>query len=310
VPRRSIGFPLTLGSVLILLVIALAVGWLVLLMSDVGASRLNPGLTSLDWVLLILGTATCGVILIGLFWMCLWLVREMRLNQRQRAFLDAVTHEMRTPLAALRLHVETLERHNLEPDQRREFLNRMDLDLERLHRTVEQVLAAARAEEPRRKAPRGTVALRELLAECSAEIRSRHDLPEKALVLDTQSCGAVQGDAAELALVFRNLLENAVKYSEPRVEVRVAVSEPEDGRVRIEISDRGIGIPAEELRKIFHRFYRVGRDVQRTAAGLGLGLFIVRSLVRRQGGRVEARSAGQGEGSRFLVTLRTAEPAH
>ncbi len=100
-----------------------------------------------------------------------------------------------------------------------------------------------------------------------------------------------------------------MKYSEPRVEVRVSVSEPEDGRVRVEISDRGIGIPAEELRKIFRRFYRVGRDVQRTAAGLGLGLFIVRSLVRRQGGRVEARSAGRGEGSRFLVTLRAGEPA-
>ena len=308
-PRRSIGFPLTLGSVLILLVIALAVGWLVLLMSDVGASRLNPGLTSLDWVLLILGTATCGVILIGLFWMCLWLVREMRLNQRQRAFLDAVTHEMKTPLAALRLHVETLERHDLEPDQRQEFLTRMDLDLDRLHGTVEQVLAAARADEPRPKATHGTVALRELLAECSAEICSRHDLPEHAVVLETHTDTAVQGDAAELALVFRNLLENAVKYSEPRVEVRVSVSEPEDGRVRVEISDRGIGIPAEELRKIFRRFYRVGRDVQRTAAGLGLGLFIVRSLVRRQGGRVEARSAGRGEGSRFLVTLRAREPA-
>ena len=129
------------------------------------------------------------------------------------------------------------------------------------------------------------------------------------MVLETHTDTAVQGDAAELALVFRNLLENAVKYSEPRVEVRVSVSEREDGRVRVEISDRGIGIPAEELRKIFRRFYRVGRDVQRTAAGLGLGLFIVRSLVRRQGGRVEARSAGRGEGSRFLVTLRAGEPA-
>ncbi len=157
--------------------------------------------------------------------------------------------------------------------------------------------------------PQGIVALRELLAECSAEIRSRHDLPDHALVLETHTNAAVRGDASELALVFRNLLENAVKYSEPRVEVRVSVSEPEDGRVRIEISDRGIGIPAEELRKIFHRFYRVGRDVQRTVAGLGLGLFIVRSLVRRQGGRVEARSAGRGEGSRFLVTLRAAEHA-
>lgn len=307
--RRSIGFPLTIGVVLLVLVLALAVAWnlRILVWEDVRA--VQKGLTDTDWVLLVLGAVFFALIIVGVFWLCLWLVREMRLNQRQHAFLDAVTHEMRTPLAALRLQLETLERHNLGPDQRREFLTRMDLDLERLHRTVDQVLAAARAEEPRPKAPHGTVALRELLAECSAEIRSRHDLPEQALVLENRECAAVQGDAAELALIFRNLLENAVKYSEPTVEVRVAVSEPEDGRVRVEISDRGIGIPAEELRKIFHRFYRVGRDVQRTAAGLGLGLFIVRSLVRRQGGRVEAMSAGRGEGSRFLVTLRSAEPA-
>ena len=119
----------------------------------------------------------------------------------------------------------------------------------------------------------------------------------------------VRGDATELAVVFRNLLENAVKYSDDPVDVKVAVAGPADGRVSIDIRDRGIGIPAGELRKIFQRFYRAGRDVQRTAAGLGLGLFIVRNLVRRQGGRVVARSAGWGEGSRFVVTLRAAVPS-
>jgi signal transduction histidine kinase len=106
--------------------------------------------------------------------------------------------------------------------------------------------------------------------------------------------------------VFRNLLENAVKYSDEPVEVTVRVANGPEGRVEVEISDRGIGIPAGELRKIFRRFYRVGRDVQRTASGLGLGLFIVRSLVRRQGGRVVARSEGSGTGSRFVVSLRAA----
>ncbi len=116
----------------------------------------------------------------------------------------------------------------------------------------------------------------------------------------------VRGDATELGLVFRNLLENAVKYSQEPVDVRVAVRGPEDGRVSIEIVDRGIGIPRRELRRIFERFYRVGRDVQRQVAGLGLGLFIVRGLVRKQGGRVVARSEGTGRGSRFVVTLRAA----
>ena len=305
--RRSIGFPVTLSSVLILLVLTLGAGWLILVVSDVGPAP--TGLSSIDWLLLILGAAVSLLILIGLAWLCVWLVREMRLNQRQRAFLDAVTHEMKTPLAALRLHVETISRHDLDAEQRKQFLTRMDLDLDRLHHTVEQVLAAARAEEPRVKRPKGTVALADLLRACTAEIRVRHELPAEAVVLDAERHPDVQGDEGELALVFGNLLENAVKYSDAPVEVKVRVCTPLDGRVRVEISDCGIGIPAGELRKIFGRFYRVGRDVQRTAAGLGLGLFIVRNLVRRQGGRVEARSAGWGEGSRFLVTLRTADTA-
>jgi signal transduction histidine kinase len=134
-------------------------------------------------------------------------------------------------------------------------------------------------------------------------------LPDEAVSLDTGQDPVVRGDPTELSVVFRNLLENAVKYSDEPIEVKVAVAGPSDGRVSVDISDRGIGIPAGELRKIFQRFYRVGRDVQRTAVGLGLGLFIVRSLVRRQGGRVVARSEGSGEGSRFVVTLREARRA-
>ena len=303
--RRSIGFPLAVGVVLLLLVLALAVGWQILLVSDVRiASR---GLSSLDWVLLVAGGVFFLLVIVGLVWLCAWLVREMRTNQRQRAFLDAVTHEMRTPLASLRLYLDTLVRHDPEPGQRRQFLARMHADVERLDRTVQQVLTAARAEEPGRRATLGVVPLSNLLSECIAEIRTHHGLPEAAVRLDGVDA-AVRGDAVELAVVFRNLLENAVKYSEDPVEVKVRVEPLGEGRVQVEISDRGIGIPSGELRKIFQRFYRAGRDMQRTAAGLGLGLFIVRNLVRRQGGGVVARSEGRGAGSRFVVTLRAAPP--
>ena len=148
--------------------------------------------------------------------------------------------------------------------------------------------------------------LAEVLEPCIDEILDRHALPEQAVRLDAGPNPSVRADPSELSVVFRNLLENAVKYSDVPVEVRVSVVARSEGRVSVDISDRGIGIPAGELRKIFQRFYRASRDVQRTAAGLGLGLFIVRNLVRRQGGRVVARSAGSGEGSRFVVTLRAA----
>ncbi len=302
--RRSIGFPLTLGIVLLILVLVLAVGWQILVWS--GAGSVERGLTNLDWIFFVLGAVCFLLIIVGLVWLCAWLVREIGVNQRQRAFLDAVTHEMKTPLASLRLYLDTLERHDPERERRHQFLERMRGDLERLDQTVEQVLTAARAEESRSRARLERVALSELLEECIAEIRTSHRLPEGAVRLEAGPGTTVRGDAGELSLVFRNLLENAVKYSDEPVEVNVRVVDAEDGRVEVEIADRGIGIPARELRKIFQRFYRVGRDVQRTAAGLGLGLFIVRNLVRRQGGRVVARSEGWGQGSRFVVTLRAA----
>ena len=304
--RRSIGFPLALGVTLLLLVLALAVAWQlqILVWDDVRA--VQQGLTETDWWLLVLGAVFFALVIAGVFWLWLWLVREIGVNQRQSAFIDAVTHEMRTPLASLRLHLDTLERHDPERERRIEFLSRMRDDLERLDQTVEQVLQAARLEGRGPRPKFESVDLRDLLDQCIEEIRSSHGLAPGAVHLDAGSPSAVKGDPTELAVVFRNLLENAVKYSDDPVEVKVRVSGRPDGRVSVEIADQGIGIPSRELGKIFQRFYRAGRDMQRTAAGLGLGLFIVRNLVRRQGGRVVARSEGWGQGSRFVVTLRAA----
>jgi signal transduction histidine kinase len=289
--------------VLLLLVLTLAVGWQVLVWSG---ARPAGGLAREDWALLVLGAVSFLLIAAGLVWLWAWLVREIDVNQRQRAFLDAVTHEMRTPLASLQLHLDTLDRHDPDRARRDEFLARMRGDVERLHRTVQQVLTAARAEESGRRAQLAPVALRDLLGECIGELRARHGLPEGAVRLELAGHAVVRGDRGELAVVFRNLLDNAVKYSDHPVEVCVRIAANGEGRIDVDISDRGIGIPSGELRKIFGRFYRAGRDVQRTASGLGLGLFIVRSLVRRQGGRVVARSEGAGRGSRFTVTLRAA----
>jgi signal transduction histidine kinase len=306
VNRRSIGLALALGITLCVIAVGLGVGWQLLVVAIRPVTR---GLSSGEWALIVLGSLLSLLILVGLVLLCVWLVREIRFNQRQQAFLDAVTHEMKTPLAALRLYLETLGRHDIAEARRRVFLARMEEDVERLERTVGQVLAAARAETPSRRPPPEPTDLTALLLGLADEIRRRHALPADAIRIDRRRPLSALGDATELGLVFRNLLENAVKYSEPPVEVRVHLEEGEDGRVRAEISDRGIGIEPRELRKIFQRFYRVGRDVQRQAAGLGLGLFIVRSLVRRNGGRVEALSEGSGRGSRFVVTLRGAPGA-
>jgi len=303
--RRSIGAPLTMGIVLMVLLLALAVLWQVLVWSDLKPPA--AGGTTLDWALLLLGTLFFVLLMIGLVWLCTWLVSEVLLNQRQRAFLDAVTHEMKTPLASFRLGLDTLGRHRLSDDERQDFIGRMQEDLDRLDHTVGQVLAAARAEE-RGRIPwwkRQSVDLMRILDDCVATLRERHALAEDAVTIRCDSAPAVVGDPSELGLIFSNLLENAVKYSDEPVEVSISITATSEGRVAVEIADRGIGIPSRELRRIFQRFYRTGRDVQRQVAGLGLGRFVVRSMVKRQGGRVVAKSEGAGRGSRFVVTLRT-----
>jgi signal transduction histidine kinase len=301
--RRSIGQPLTIGIILMILLIALAVGWQVMVWTDLRV--MASGLDTLAWVLLVLGTLCFLLIMAGLAWLCVWLVNEMRLNQRQRAFMDAVTHEMKTPLASFRLYLDTLGRHDPPLEQRREFIGRMQEDLDRLDRTVRQVLAAARAEERTLNPSTERVQLGQLLAGCVRDVCERHRLSDDAVQFSAINGAVVDGNPAELQLIFSNLLDNAVKYSNQPVDVQVDVKAMHDGRVKVEIADSGIGIPPRELRKIFQRFYRVGRDVQRTVAGLGLGLFVVRSLVRRQGGSVVAQSGGDGLGSRFVVTLRS-----
>ena len=302
-PRRSVGLPLALGITLIVIALLLGVGWQLIVVGDLGP--VTAGLSRLHWLLIILGSVFFLLMIVGLLLLCVWLVREIRFNQRQQAFLDAVTHEMKTPIAALKLYLETLRRHDPAEERRKAFLERMEEDVERLERTVTHVLAAARSETARQERPDRAVDLTELLRDAVDEAVRRNALEPAAIRFERRRPLPALGDEAELGVVFRNLLENAVKYSEPPVGVEVRLEESASGRVVVEIEDSGIGIERRELSKIFERFYRTGRDVQRQA-GLGLGLFIVRMLVGRNGGRVEAWSEGSGHGSRFRVILRAA----
>lgn len=284
------------------LALLLAIGWQVLVVGDLG--DVTRGLTGVHWAFLILGSIFFVLIIVGLLMLLVWLVREIRLSQGQQAFLDAVTHEMKTPLASLRLYLETLERHDPGEAKRREFLRRMEGDVERLERTVNQVLAAARA-DARPKIPEEVTDLTALVAGAADEIRERYELDESAIEIDRRRPLPARGHHGELEMVFRNLLENAVKYSGKPVAVTVSFRRTGD-RAEVEVSDNGPGIERGDLGRIFDRFTRVGRDVGRQA-GLGLGLFIVWSLVRRNGGRVVARSEGPGHGAVFRVILRAAE---
>lgn len=290
--RKSVAFFITLGACLVALAVALNVGWIILNWREVA--------------LLIFGIVFFVVLIFGVVLNTTFLIREIRRNEQHDAFINAVTHELKTPIASIRLYLETLKTREVDEDQRREFYNIMLADSERLLVTVEQVLRAGRTGMKRRRIATSVINLTEMVQECLELTRVRYGLNESALIYSAApevNSARVSGDVDELRAAFSNLLDNAVKYSDKEVKVSVSVAALDDKRIAVRVADKGIGIPSAQLKRIFKRFYRVPGRFMARVKGTGLGLFIVQSVVRKHGGRVFAESPGLGHGSTFTIQL-------
>jgi two-component system, OmpR family, sensor histidine kinase SenX3 len=290
--RKSVAFFITLGACLVALAIALNVGWILLNWREVA--------------LLVFGIIFFLVLIFGLVLNTTFLIREIRRNEQHDAFINAVTHELKTPIASIRLYLETLKTRDVDEEQRREFYNIMLADSDRLLLTVEQVLRAGRTGLKRRRISKSVINLGEMVQECLELTRVRYGLNETHLIYNEAPDAKtvkVSGDIDELRAAFSNLLDNAVKYSDDEIRVSVSVSTLDDKRVAVRVADTGIGIPNAQLKRIFKRFYRVPGRFMARVKGTGLGLFIVHSVVQKHGGRVFAESRGLGHGSTFTVHL-------
>ena len=284
--RKTAIFFLALGICLSGLAVALNVGWILLNTREV--------------VLLVIGIIFFALIITGLILNTIFLVREIRRNEQHDTFLNSVTHELKTPIASIRLYLETLKKRDLDEAKRAEFYDVMLKDSDRLLNTVEQILRAGKIKE--RSGSDSEIILDSVLEEAVAITRSRNNLPDQAIKYSPTSENLiVKGDREELLSAFLNLLDNAVKYSadEPRITVKSQTS-GFNNRVAIVIKDKGVGVAPADLKRIFKRFYR---SPQNGAKGTGLGLFIVKSIIEKHGGRVVAESKGLGKGTTFLVQL-------
>ncbi len=298
--RNAIAFFITLGACLVALAITLNVGWIII-----------------NWrslIMLVVGIPFFLLLIAGLVLNTIFLVREVKRNERHDSFLNAVTHELKTPITSIRLYLETLQRHEVAEPQRKEFYDIMLSDSERLLATVEQVLKAGEVGQRARNQVRLPVLFDELVSDCIRTALQRYQLPESAIHLTVDANAqqlAVTGNPGELHTAVLNILDNAVKYSPqgPQLEVHLAV----DGEawLMLTVSDQGLGIAPPHLKRIFKRFYRVpARNVLRIK-GTGLGLFLVRSIVRQHGGDVVAASEGEGRGTTIRLQLpRALAKAH
>ena len=277
--------------VLVAAAVTLNIGWIL-----ANGRRVAP---------LVFGVTTFSLIIAGLIIYTVFLVREMGITEQQDSFLNSVTHELKTPIASIRLYLETLQSRELGDAQRKEFYRIMLQDTDRLQHTVEQVLRAGVARQKRRLEHRGPVDLGWLVQECVDTARTRHHLAEDAIAIvesDLRTPLVVNGDIDDLRTAVTNLLDNAVKYSNgaPQITVQAAGATPDTAWVRVR--DAGIGIPKAQLGRIFNRFYRFQQRGSKVK-GTGLGLYIVRSIAKRHNGRVFAESAGENKGSTFTLEL-------
>jgi two-component system sensor histidine kinase SenX3 len=288
---RTIAFFITLGSCLVGLAIYLNIVWLVHNWRNV--------------VPLVLGIIFFSLIIAGLVLYTIFLVREIRRNEQQDSFLNAVTHELKTPITSLRLYLQTLERRTLSEEQRRDFYRLMLDDTDRLLGTVEQVLRAGEIRQRRSRRHWRDVDFTAIIQDSLELARLRHGLSTDALRFGEAPPGQVTllGNPEELRTAVANLIENAVKYSGRQPSIIVDVATPNVDTVVLRVRDNGVGIPRNELKRIFKRFYRVQSHVAGPVKGTGLGLFIVRSIARRHGGEAFAESEGEGRGSTFTLRL-------
>jgi two-component system sensor histidine kinase SenX3 len=288
--RRSITFFIALGVGLISIILLLYIGW-------VWLNWKNP-------ILLFLGILLLTMIITGVVLNTTFLVREVRRNEQHDAFINAVTHELKTPVASIRLYLETLQTRPVEEGKRQEFYRTMVEDSERLLSTIEQVLRTGRVGSTSHlKLNRVRIDLNGVVEECLARVRTLHHVTSESLDFQPGPPATVLGDPDEVRAAVSNLIDNAVKYSGSPMRISVETS-PVDGKyVSVRVRDQGVGIPKIELKQIFKRFYRVPGPLATRVKGTGLGLYIVRSVAKRHGGRAWAESEGPGRGSTFVLQL-------
>ncbi|MFN7734345.1 MAG: sensor histidine kinase [Pirellula sp.] len=299
--RKSLKWPILLAIFMIVVLVGLTVGW-VLLNVFKALEVPNPSGQVFYWVLLSVGAIMFAFVLTGVVLYLIWIIQNINLNRRQSNFLDAVTHELKTPIASLKLYLQTLHRRPVNGPQRQQFYKTMMEDVERLDQLINQLLDVARLEHQEvSSSTMEWVRIDEVIQACAARLQSQYTAADDCIKLHLQPC-EVLSYKIDIDVLMRNLMDNAMKYAgtPPMVEVELQYSEH---RATISVTDNGAGIPRHLRRKIFSRFYRAGDELERKKPGTGLGLFLVRSIVYRLKGSVRVVDPVRGSGAKFVVSL-------
>jgi len=272
--RRTLHLPITLSVTLIILNVTLMVVWIVLFAQNTW------------WAALILGVVVFTLILTGLSIYMVLMIKEVRLNQRQANFVDAVTHELKSPIASLSLHLETLSLRSLSDNQRQKFYATMERELERLDHLISQLLDVGRLNATGTHAASTDLMLDTLLRSVAQEVAGHYRKEAEEIFQFDLEPAVLRAPQIVVETIFRNLFDNAIKYGGHPPVVYVEVRAVDHARIVIRVTDNGAGVAPEDRKRIFQMFYRAGNELQRRTKGTGLGLYIVQTLVRQLKGKI------------------------
>ncbi|MFV2065388.1 MAG: sensor histidine kinase [Pirellulales bacterium] len=297
--RRSLRLPIALGVVMIVLLVVLTIGWIVL---SVAGALADTRFAGLYWAVLSVGTTLLILVLVGVVVYLALSIKAINLTRRQSNFIDSVTHELKSPIASLKLYLQTLNRRQVSQKEQESFFQFMLDDVERLDHLINHMLEAGQLEKTPVDADMEDVELAHVLETCATSVCLRYRVPRSVVRAETTRC-TVRASRVDLEMIFRNLIDNGVKYAGSHPEVVVTLEVAPSGWTVTRIADNGPGIPKHLRRKIFGRFVRLGMELERKQTGTGLGLYIVRTLVRRLGGTIRVRDRDSGDGTLFEVEL-------
>ncbi len=253
-----------------------------------------------DWLILTEGILLLVAILIGIYVIFLYWRRQASLNRAQSHFINQVTHELKSPLASIQLHLETIQLRQPDPGQLKKFVERMQLDSDRLNGLINNLLTAGKTEHRGARLNLQQGNLSQMVE--NYLLFEKDKFPENGTLNWEIEPGLIaRYEADALETVIRNLIENAILYADNTPVVNVSLRQ--DGEMaHLCFTDQGRGIPNKYQKKVFRIFYRI-RHTGKTIRGSGLGLFIVRNVIRLHGGKVWIESSGQGQGTTFHLAL-------
>lgn len=253
------------------------------------------------------GAGLFFLVIVALTYLLAITLSERRYSSKQAEFLSNVTHELKTPVAAIKLHAQTLQQDDVEREEQQRFLGYILQQTEEVGKLVDNLLESSRLQEPAALARLEPVGLKEFFADYQQALGARFDLGRVDLRFDVTSRSAVLATTESLRRVMDNLIDNALRYTEKGGQVLCRVQDVSDA-VEIIVADNGIGIPKRELGRVFDRFYRLRREIDGRTKGTGLGLAIVRGLVEQMRGRIRAISHETEPGARFEIQLPKVGP--